>query len=194
MPEFLTGWPFWATFAFMYLVATLRGQGTYWLGRFVTEQTLRRVRPKPGWQTAAHEALAGEGTHRGVQAIHRWGLPIIPLCYLTVGFQTMVLAGAGVLRISWPVFTLVQLPGALAWATIYSTIGWAMWNAAIAAAAGSPAGIAALVAAMALTVWLVLRRRARRRGAECEPSATPVEAATPVEETRPVSGAYRPNP
>lgn len=162
MPDFLDGYPFWFVFVFLYLVATLRGQGTYWLGRLVTDQTLKRIRPKPGWQTAAHAALSGEGSRRGVQAIHRWGLPVIPLCYLTIGFQTMVLAGAGLLRMRWVVFTLVQIPGALAWATIYSTVGFAMWNAALAAAAGSPWGIAGILAVTALVAWTIWHRRSRQ--------------------------------
>ncbi|TNC17101.1 hypothetical protein FHE66_12040 [Georgenia sp. 311] len=167
MPEFLSGWPFWLVFGFLFLGAMLRGQGIYWLGRLATDQALRRTHPEGGWRLRAHRALSGEGAQRGVAAVRTWGLVIVPLAYLTVGFQSMVMLGAGILRIGWPRFTLAQVPGSLAWAGIYSTIGFAVWSAAIAAAAGSPAGIAALVALVAgIVLLLVLRRRRARRVAE----------------------------
>ena len=165
MPEFLTGLPFWVVFGFLFLGAMLRGQGTYWIGRIATEQTLRRTRPTGGWRLRAHRALSGHSAQTGVAAIRRWGLAIVPVAYLTVGFQTMVMAGAGVLRIAWPLFTLAQLPGAIAWAAIYSTIGFAIWNAAIAAAAGSPLGIITLVVLAAVVVAVVVRYRRRRHDA-----------------------------
>lgn len=163
MPDFLTELPFWVAFGFLFVGAMLRGQGTYWIGRVATEQTLRRTRPTSGWRLRAHQALSHQGTRTGVAAIRRWGLLVVPVAYLTVGFQSMVMAGAGVLRIPWPRFTLAQVPGALAWAGIYSTIGFAIWTAAIAAAAGSPAGIAVLVAIALLILAVVLLHRRHRR-------------------------------
>lgn len=163
MPEFLTTWPFWLVFAFMFSGALVRGQATYWTGRLVTEQALRRTHPRHGWRRRAHEALQGEGTQRGVDAIRRWGLVAVPFSFLTVGFQTMVNAGAGVLRIRWVLYTVAMIPGALAWALIYSTIGWAVWAAALAAAAGSPAGIAGLVVVALLVLGAVVTRRRRAR-------------------------------
>ncbi|WP_164745277.1 DedA family protein [Georgenia faecalis] len=171
MPDYLASWPFWLVFAFLYLGATLRGQATYWLGRIVTEQTLRRVHPRTGWRRRVAQTLAGDGTQRGVAAIRRWGLVAIPFAYLTVGFQSMVLAAAGVLRVPWVPFTLAQLPGALAWAAIYSTVGFAVWNAAIAAAAGSPWGIATVVAIVGGVVGVVVVRRRRVRRAEAADDA-----------------------
>ena len=165
MPDFLTGWPFWLVFAFLFLGAMMRGQGIYWLARVATTQALRRTHPRGGWRLRAHEALRGQGAQRGVDTIRRWGLVAVPLAYLTVGLQSMVMAGAGVMQIPWPRFTLAQVPGALAWGAIYSTVGFAVWNAALAAAAGSPAGIAALVLIVGLVVAaVVVHRRRRARG------------------------------
>lgn len=167
MPEFLSGWPFGLVFGFLLLGAMLRGQGIYWLGRLATVQALRRTHPTGGWRLRAHRTLSGEGAQRGVDAVRRWGLVIVPLAYLTVGFQSMVMLGAGILQIGWPRFTLAQVPGAIAWAAIYSTIGFAVWNAAIAAAAGSPVGIAVLVGlVLAVVVIVVVRRRRARRADE----------------------------
>jgi membrane protein DedA with SNARE-associated domain len=130
LPGFLSDRPVWQAFTALYLVATLRGQATYWLARLVTEQADRRIGRRHGGRLAAvRRWLEGESVARGRRAIRRWGLPAVPLCYLTVGFQTLVLAAAGVLRVRWVAFTLAQLPGALAWAAIYTTIGWAAWQA-----------------------------------------------------------------
>lgn len=130
----------WQAFTALYLVATLRGQATYWLARLVTEQAdlrIGRVDPDAGDGTSSTDGgrlvavrrwLEGASVARGRRAVRRWGLPAVPLCYLTVGFQTLVLAAAGVLRVRWIAFTLAQLPGALAWAAIYTTIGWAAWE------------------------------------------------------------------
>ncbi len=168
MPDFLTGWPFWLVFAFLTLGAMLRGQGIYWLGRIFTVQTLRRTHPTKGWRLRAHRALSGESAQRGVAAVRKWGVVIVPFAYLTVGFQSMVMAGAGILRINWLLFTLAQLPGAIAWGAIYSTVGFAVWNAALAAAAGSPAGIAVLVLLVVTIVVVIVLRRRRAQQVESE--------------------------
>ncbi len=166
LPDFLSGLPFWLVFGFLLVGAMLRGQGTYWIGRIATVQALKHIHPTGGWQLRAHRALSGEGAQRGVDAIRRWGLVIVPVAYLTVGFQSMVMLGAGILRIHWLRFTLAQVPGAIAWAAIYSTIGFAVWNAALAAAAGSPAGIAVLLGLVLTVVALLVLRRRRAREVE----------------------------
>ncbi|MGC5616457.1 DedA family protein [Georgenia sp. Z1491] len=172
MPDFLSGWPFWVVFAFLYAGATLRGQSIYWLGRWATHLTVNHTRPTKGWQLRAHGWLSGEGPQRGIDALRRWGLVMVPLGYLTVGFQSMIMAGAGILRIAWWKFSLAQIPGSLAWAAIYSTIGFAVWGAVIAAAAGSPLGIAVIVAVVVLLVATFVAHRLRRR------TATPTTGAT----------------
>jgi len=168
LPDFLSGLPFWLVFGFLLFGAMIRGQGTYWIGRIATVQALKHIRPTGGWRLRAHRALSGEGAQRGVDAIRRWGLVIVPIAYLTVGFQSMVMLGAGILRIHWLRFTLAQVPGAIAWAAIYSTVGFAVWNAALAAAAGSPGGIAVLVGLVLTVVAVVVLRRRRAQRADEE--------------------------
>lgn len=165
MPQWWEGQGFWLTFAALFVVAMGRGQATYWVARVVTEQTLAHTHPTAGWRASVHHWLQGEGLARGRRAIERWGLAMVPLCYLTVGFQTMVLAAAGVMRIAWPWFTLAQLPGAAAWATIYATIGFAVWQAGLAAAAGSPWSLAGLVAIAVVLLATSVSRRVRARRA-----------------------------
>ncbi|GAA1151301.1 DedA family protein [Ornithinicoccus hortensis] len=155
--------PFLIALALLSSIVMARGQATYWIARLVTEQALRRTHPTEGWRAGVHQWLQGEGLARGRRSIERWGLIVIPLCHLTVGFQTLVLGAAGVMRIGWVRFTLAQLPGALAWGTIYATIGFAAWEAGMAAAAGSPWGAAGLVVIVLLVVALVLIRRSRAK-------------------------------
>ncbi|WP_052466259.1 SNARE-associated domain-containing protein [Mobilicoccus massiliensis] len=163
MPEMFAGWPLWAFFAFLFALAMLRGQAIYWLARYLTSAGLRNA-PEHGWRHRFATWLDGSGVNQGAAMLRRLGLVAVPLCYVTVGLQSAVLAAAGVLRIGAPRFALAQVPGALAWATIYSTIGWALWEATIMAVAGSPWGIAGFAAiVVAVVVATLLRRRARRR-------------------------------
>lgn len=165
LPEFFDGWPFWLVFGFLFFGAMTRGQAIYWMARVVTEQSLRRARPRSGWRKRAADWLEGEGVGTGIETVRRWGLPAITACYLTVGLQTLILAGAGVLRIGAWGFFLAQIPGSIAWAIIYSTIGWAVWEAAVVTAAGSPWGLLGLGAAAVIVVLVVIRRRAARAAA-----------------------------
>lgn len=155
--------PFALVFLFFYLLGTARGQGTYWLARVVTEQALARTRPLTGWRFRLHRWLAADGVGRGRAILNRWGLVAVPLCYLTVGVQTLVLAAAGVTRVRWGHFTLAQIPGALAWAAIYSTIGFVAWNAAWRTAAGDHPWLAAVLLLGVCAVVASLTWRARRR-------------------------------
>lgn len=149
-------YPIGIALAFLFCVAMIRGQATYWLARIATEQTLRRTRPTEGWLARVHRWLASDAVDRGRGAVQRWGLPAVTLCYLTVGLQTVVLASAGVLRMRWLRFTLAQSVGAVAWAVIYSTVGFAAWVAVFEAPLLSGVGTAIIVAAVVL---VVVRRR-----------------------------------
>ncbi|MGO1838334.1 MAG: DedA family protein [Candidatus Microbacterium stercoravium] len=151
MDAFLKDYPFAAAWALLFVVGLLRGQGTYWLGR----------------------GASGAATRAGRTVVHRAGLVAVPLCYLTVGLQTAILVAAGLVRIPWLRFTIAQLPGVAAWATIYSTIGFAGWSAAIAAFTGTGWGWALLAILIAVCVVLIVRRIGRRalRSAENDEDA-----------------------
>ena len=51
-------------------------------------QTLRRTAPTTGWRAGVHAWLRGDGVARGRASLQRWGLVMVPLAYLTIGFQT----------------------------------------------------------------------------------------------------------
>lgn len=163
----MEGWwaqrPFAVAFVLLWLIAMARGQATYWLARGATGTAVRHTTGADGWRGRLHDWLDGDQVARGRRSLERGGLPMISLAYLTVGFQTLVIAAAGVLRIQWARFTVAQVVGALAWAGIYATIGFAAWRAAMAATARSPWALMVLaVAAVVLVTW-ALRRRHRRR-------------------------------
>lgn len=168
MVERFSGWPIELVFLALFTIAMLRGQLVYWLARSLTSVSLRGARTGRRARLAAW--LDDSGVDHGARLLRRIGLVAVPLCYVTVGLQSAVMAAAGVLRIEAWKYTLATIPGALAWAAIYSTIGWALWEAALLAVAGSPWGIAVLVVLVALVVVLV--RRARRRSAT--PHANPL--------------------
>lgn len=90
--------------------------------------------------------------------LRRRGWPAIPLGFLTVGFQTAIMFSAGVIGITWGFFTLTVIPGALMWATIYSTIGWAAWQAVILAVAANPIVLVASVLALVLVSYAIYRK------------------------------------
>ena len=110
--------------------------------------------------------LESDATRAGRRLVQRAGLVAVPLCYLTVGVQTAVLASAGLVRIPWRAFTLAQLPGVAAWATIYSTVGFAGWRLAVASLAGSGVGRALVLLALVLAAVALARRVGTRRLAQ----------------------------
>lgn len=157
LPE---GFPFALVYAGFFLVGLLRGQAIYWLARAVTEGALRGTAGNSA--SRLHTWLDGPTVGRARRLLERIGWPLIPLCYLTIGVQTVILSAAGVVRMRWALFTLAQLPGVLAWAGIYSTIGLTAWALLVRRAALSWELWAALaVAVLALLAARALARRWR---------------------------------
>lgn len=177
MMEFIHTGPFILVYAFLFMVVFLRAQGTYWLGWWSTSMAVRHVKPKRPWSQRLLAWLESSATDPGIHAIHKWGLAVIPFSFLTVGFQSMVNAGAGILRMAWWKYTLAMIPGCLAWALIYSTIGFAVWGAMISAAAGSPWGIAGIAAVAVILAATVMVRRRKRRAAVLVVSDSTLEVA-----------------
>lgn len=111
----------------------------------------------------------GPSAARGIAAINRWGVLAVPLSFFTIGFKTIVNGAAGLTSMPFRRYLPAMLLGCTIHATIYATVGWAAWEAALAAAAGSPWGIAVLTALLLGSGALVVRSRrraARARSAE----------------------------
>lgn len=179
MPSWVDGAPFGILFAFFFAIVFFRTQATYWLARLVTVWTLDRTRPVRPWVARVHRWLSGETAGRGVAWIQRWGVVAVPLSFFASGTKTVVNAAAGVVRMPFGRYLPAMLLGCVIHATIYATVGWAAWLAALAAVTGSWWGVAVLVVLVGGAV-LVVVRHVRRRGA-----ARAARAARAATETAP---------
>jgi membrane protein DedA with SNARE-associated domain len=159
VPAWLEDWPVLAIYLFFLAGALVRSQALYWLGRGVAGGVLR---------TRWSDRLDHPRVHRATAVLERWGMPIVPAAFLTVGFQSAVFSATGLLRVGWLRFTLWSIPGALVWAAVWGGIGTTLVAGAVAIAQDSPWLLAAVTAAIALVTALtvvVVRRARRRRGA-----------------------------
>ena len=161
MPGWLADRPFALVYVVFAVGAFLRSQGTYWLGRGVAAGVLRSR-----WAGR----VDSDRTRRATAAIERWGMPVVPLSFLTVGFQTAVNAGAGLLRLRWARYTLWALPGCLVWALVWAGGGMAAAAGTAALAARSPWAPWAVLAALAGGAAAVVAVRRRRVRAVAPPS------------------------
>lgn len=165
----LDGLPVAVALLCLFGIVLARSHLTYWAGRGVEHaarhEGARRRGPRV-WRIVVDRTARLASTpsaRRGVALVHRWGPPAVTLAYVTVGIQTAVFAGAGLLRMPYLRFTLASIPGAAAWAVIWGTVGaGAVWGA-VTLAAASPWGAAALTLAGVLVVGAVVAARRRRR-------------------------------
>lgn len=152
--DFINNGPVAFVYLFLFFGAFTRAQTTYWIGRYMGNFIMTRGRPDSGWRLKLFNRIHAPSTENATEVLQRRGWPIIPLSFLTVGFQSLVQLSAGLIRMPWPRYTPAMIPGALAWALVYTTIGWAVWEAAISAVAGSPVTlILVLAAVVGFFVW-----------------------------------------
>lgn len=155
--------PFWGLFAVFFAVVLVRTQATYWAARLVATWSADERRRRPRWVVRAGRWLEGLARGRGTRAVERWGLLAVPASFLATGTKTAVNGAAGLLRMPYGRYTAAMLVGCLVHATIYATVGWAAWTAAVAALSGSPWGAGALavlvLGALSWTAWALRRRR-----------------------------------
>ena len=152
-------------------IVLARSHLTYWAGRGVARGARFEGERRHGpawWQRTVDRTArltATPSARRGVALVHRWGPLAVTLAYVTVGIQTAVFVGAGLVRMPYLRFTLASIPGAVAWAIIWGTVGiGAVWGA-LALAAGSPWGVVVVVV-VALVVGVVVWAARRRRRSE----------------------------
>lgn len=139
----------------LWLIVFLRSNGTYWVGRGM----------QAGYRKTRKDS-AGPTYLRAADLVGRYGAWAVLVCFFTVGLQTAVLVTAGVLRMPLRRFIPATIVGGFFWAMIYATIGMAVFQAAVLAAAGSPWGVAglALFAGALVVVVMMVRRRHHRSG------------------------------
>lgn len=179
----LGGRPFWFVIIALVVIVLCRSHLTYWVGRAasVGAGRLAATGRGPRWWTSLRARAAAWGStvpaKRAAAAVHRWGPLAVTFAYVTVGAQTAVLVAAGVARMPYLRFTLASIPGAIAWAFIWGTVGLGAVWAAAALAAESPWGLATAALALAgIAAWWFRRRATRRAGAVDASDDHPVPA------------------
>lgn len=196
----MAGRPLWFVFAALFVIVMARSHLFYWLGRGVfsgavhladqaTHTDAQRLDgPRAdgphaapaedptgraaALRTRAQRLLHTPAARRGLALVHRWGPLGVTAAYLTVGVQTAVFVGSGLLRMPYLRFTVASIPGSIAWALVWGTVGLGVVWGAVRLAATSPWGFAAVVLLVAGVVVAVLLRRARAAAAGAtEPEA-----------------------
>ncbi len=154
MDAFAEDWPYAAAFAFFFALAMARSNATYWAGRGLRAG---------GGRTRLARLLDGPGIARAESVVRRVGPVAVTLSFLTIGVQTAINAAAGVLRMPLRHYLPASALGSLAWAGIYTTIGFAVLTAWLRGDAGPWLLVAAVaVAVVVIATWL-LRSRLRDR-------------------------------
>ncbi|KGN32259.1 hypothetical protein N802_18015 [Knoellia sinensis KCTC 19936] len=153
MTDFIDDWPLWAVFVAFWVIAMLRSNATYWAGRGLRAG---------GGHTRLAATLDRPAVHRTEAFVDRWGAPVVAISFLTVGVQTLINAAAGALRMPLPHYLPATAVGSLLWATLYTSVGAALW----AALTGGSwwwllVALAVLGLVAAATEWL--SRAAKRR-------------------------------
>ncbi|QMW66652.1 VTT domain-containing protein [Mumia sp. ZJ1417] len=150
---------------FFFVVVFLRAQATYWIARVAAVQVLTRPHPTGGWRARTHDWLEGDSAQRGADVVRRWGALAVPVSFLTVGAQTVINAGAGVVQMPFMRYLLAMIPGCMVWALVWTTIGMSAFYAAVGAGLTTGWGIAlaALTVVGVVAAVVVFRRRSRAR-------------------------------
>jgi len=131
--DWINSQPFVIAALFLTAVAAVRSQLTYLLGRGIRAGVVRVA-----WATT----MAQDKQPKAVASLQKWGWPLIPLSFLTVGFQTAVQLTAGLVGWRYLPYTLASIPGWILWGVVY--------------AAGGLAAFAGILALWHQSWWLVL--------------------------------------
>ncbi|MFQ4149071.1 VTT domain-containing protein [Arthrobacter sp. LAPM80] len=156
MMDSIVSLPFVWAFLILFVIVMLRSNATYWAGRGLAAG---------GRMTKVQKHLDSPAVQRAEKIVARWGAPAVSVSFLTIGLQTAINMSAGLGRMPLRRYIPATVVGSIAWATIYATIGIGAFEAAIAAAAGSPLALVALVllaGAAVLGIHLFRVSRTRR--------------------------------
>lgn len=160
VPQWIADGPYIGIAAFLTMIVFLRSQATYWLAWLGTYGFLATSKnsDKP-WVQKLRAWLEGASVRKGVDAVEKWGLIIVPLSFLTIGFQTVVHAGAGVLRLRWWLYTLAAIPGYIAWGLLYAAIGIGLFKTGQAVTVGKTWAIVVSTVFVIMLSLFILQRR-----------------------------------
>ena len=152
MTDVFESWPYAATLAFFFAGALLRSNATYWAGRGLRAG---------GERTRLSRHLDRPAVVAAEWFVRRVGAPAVTVSFLTIGFQTAVIAASGALRMPLTRFVPAAVVGSAVWAVVYTTIGFAVVEAWLTGAAGP---WLLLVLGLVAAVWVVTALVARRAG------------------------------
>lgn len=145
----IRAWPWgWAWLTF-FVIVLLRAGATYGLGRAMAAGAARGRPPGPRLLAA-------------MDRVDRWGPPAVTLSFLTVGAQTVINLGAGLARMTVPRYLLGLVPGAVLWATIWTSVGIGVVT--LVRRWGDHPWLLAVVVGGLVVVTLLTVVTARRRG------------------------------
>ena len=113
----------------MWIVGIVRTCLVYWVAALAAKGSARLHRIR--------EAMERPLYRKARAFINRWGVIAVPLCFLTVGFQTAVIVTTGFTRMPLRRWIPAMLMGTLMWAAIYTTIGFAILAALACVVAGA---------------------------------------------------------
>jgi membrane protein DedA with SNARE-associated domain len=156
-----------------------RGSGTSAAGTARSSAPAADAGPaRASGRDRAQRLLRTPTARRGLALVHRFGPFAVVLAYLTVGVQTAVFVASGVLRMPYPRFVLASIPGSIAWAFIWGTVGLSAVWAGVRLATASPWALAAVLLAIgALVTWRVVARRRARAGTQTGSDADQAQGA-----------------
>ena len=145
MLERIHSLPYPWVFLFFWCLAMMRSHTMYWIGRGITAGTAR---------TRWVSLLESPAYARAQAWSARWGVLAVPASFLTVGMQSVIQFSAGVARMPLRRYVAATAAGAIAWATVYTTIGMAILTAWITGPIGR---IASLLTVAVLVLIVVIR-------------------------------------
>jgi len=169
MIDWITGQPFFIAAGFLTLVAGVRSQCMFWLGRGIRAGVIR---------TAWAQKFRDDKSKRAVNRLQAWGWPLIPVSFLTIGFQTAVQISAGLIGWRWLTYTLAAIPGWILWGCAYAAGGLAAFVGLVTLARQEwwLAVLAVLVVAAIVVVIVRLRRSRTQTEDQDQPVGELVEA------------------
>jgi len=165
VPDLMAGWPYPVAVAALWVVVLLRAGATYALGRGAYAGAGR---------TRLARLAAGPAFARGQRLVERWGAPVVTLCFLTVGVQTVVNLAAGLARMPLRRYLPALALGGLVWAVVYATAGSVgfvalrlLWRTSPVAAV-----VVGAVLLAALAGYVAVQVARRRAGPDDGPAST----------------------
>ena len=108
-------------FVFLFFVVLFRAQATYWLARGAASGAVLAT-GRQGFLGAMARWFDGPVPRKGAAMLDKWGIIVIPLCFLTVGIGTLAVFAAAIRAVAGSPWGWAGL--ALIIALIVAKIAW----------------------------------------------------------------------